>query len=519
MTSQIAIIDLGSQFTQLIARKLRENKCYSQIYSPEGFVFSSAMKGIILSGSHKSIDEYVHYRDLVSEILDVNSRYGVPVLGICYGKQLISDFFGARVVSGEKREYGKAELQITGESLITENIKERSFTVWMSHGDTVATVPDGFRGIARTEDCEFAVIANDQKKLYGFQFHPEVSHSENGEILLRNFIEISRAANTWDLQIFSNQEKRQIIQSVGESHVLAAVSGGVDSTVAAKFMYEAIGSRLHCIFVDTGLLRKNEVDEVKKSFFLLGIPLEVISASHQFFDRLACITEPEEKRKIIGETFINVFESKASTIENVEFLLQGTLYPDIVESGVSGSHAIKSHHNVGGLPVKMGLKLLEPFRLLFKDEVRAIGRNMGVDETILMRHPSPGPGLAIRILGEVTEEKVRILQNVDDIYLSTMRRYGLYSKIWQAFTVLLPIRSVGVMGDKRSYNYVCAVRAVTSRDGMTASAYPFESDSSDKILFLEFLNEIATKIPNQVKEVSRIVYDITSKPPATIEWE
>lgn len=519
MIPEIAIVDLGSQFTQLIARKLRENGSYSSIYPAHDFAFSGEMKGIILSGSHRSIDEYVNYRSLLEEVLKANSEYGTPILGICYGKQLLSDFLGAKVVSGKTREYGKAKLRVTSRSPIVNDIREDDFVVWMSHGDTVATLPSGFSGIASTDDCEFAIISDNERKLYGLQFHPEVSHTKNGDTFLRNFIAISGAENTWDLQLFSEKEKLSIVATTKGAGVLAAVSGGVDSTVAAKFMYESIGEKLHCVFVDTGLLRKNEVAEVKNMFSSLGIPLKTVPAAHRFFEKLQGVVDPEKKRKIIGETFIRVFEEEARGIEDVEFLLQGTLYPDVVESGGNGSHTIKSHHNVGGLPEKMGLKLLEPFKLFFKDEVREIGRAMGIQESVLMRHPSPGPGLAIRILGEVTPDKVAILQEVDEIYISSMNEHDLYSHIWQAFSVLLPIRSVGVMGDKRSYDYVCALRAVASQDGMTASAYPFEANEDDKLRFMSFLNEVATKIPNKVNSVSRVVYDVTSKPPTTIEWE
>ncbi|ABD46065.1 GMP synthase [Neorickettsia sennetsu str. Miyayama] len=519
MMPEIAIIDLGSQFTQLIARKLRENGCCSCIYNPSGFTFSNDIKGVILSGSHQSTSEYANYRDLIAMVLSLNSTHGIPVLGICYGKQLLSDFLGASVVSGKNREYGRARLQIVAESPIVSNISASDFTVWMSHGDAVVTLPCGFKCVAKTDDCQFALIADENRKIYGFQFHPEVSHTENGGVLLRNFISIAGVENTWDLQVFSEEEKRMVVATTGDAGVLAAVSGGVDSTVAAKFMHGAIGERLHCIFVDTGLLRKNEANEVKESFSSLGIPLKIVFAADRFFKKLAGVADPEQKRRIVGETFIQVFEEEALKIQGVEFLLQGTLYPDVIESGGGGSHTIKSHHNVGGLPKKMGLKLLEPFRLLFKDEVRAIGRQLGVSEVLLMRHPSPGPALAIRILGEVTQEKVAVLQDIDEIYISTMKEYNLYSHIWQAFSVLLPVCSVGVMGDKRSYNYVCALRAIVSHDGMTASAYPFEAHDDDKLRFLSFLNEVATKIPNRVSAVSRVVYDITSKPPATVEWE
>jgi GMP synthase (glutamine-hydrolysing) len=519
MYKEIAIIDFGSQFTQLIARNLRELKCYSSIYQPEEFKFCDKINGIILSGSHRSKEDYKTYQKLLEEIFNLNENNNIPILGICYGKQLICNFLGAEISCGVNREYGKAEIEILNNSLIIESIEEKNFTVWMSHGDTVLSIPDNFSKIASTEDCEFAIIADDQKKIYAIQFHPEVSHSINGKKILENFIKICKLQNSWNLENFSCDEAKEVVQVVGNNDVIAAVSGGVDSTVAAKFLYNVLGDKLKCIFINNGLLRKDENFEIEKNFTKLKIPLQIVDASKEFLSNLLGVEDPERKRKIIGETFINIFEREAKKNSNIKFLLQGTLYPDVVESGHKSSNKIKSHHNVGGIPEKMNLKLIEPFKLLFKDEVREIGRLINIPDDILMRHPFPGPGLAVRIIGNVTQEKVRILQEIDHIYISNMKEMGLYDKIWQAFAVLLPVKSVGVMGDKRSYNYVCALRAVISSDGMTANAYPFESDYDDQILFLRFLNKVATIIPNKIKDVSRVTYDITSKPPATIEWE
>lgn len=524
MYKKIAIIDFGSQFTQLIARRIRELNCYSEIFYPENFNFTEKdvdeIKGIILSGSHKSIEDYFNYKELLASIIEINKDYQIPILGICYGKQLLCNFFGATVEAGNSREYGRAFLTIEAQSLLTANIPNEEFIVWMSHGDTVVNLPENFIKIASTKDCSYAIIVDDERKIYGIQFHPEVTHSSYGSIIINNFIKLCHLENSWSLQTFSKNEQEELLNIIKEEHVIAAVSGGVDSTVAAKFLQKIIPQQVHCFFINTGLLRKNDIDKVKNNFENLNIPLEIIDASASFYKALSGIGDPEEKRKAIGRTFIEIFEAEAKKIKSAKFLLQGTLYPDVVESGAKGSHTIKSHHNVGGLPEKMGLTLIEPFKLLFKDEVRALGKLMGINDEILFSHPFPGPGLAVRILGEISIEKIHILQEVDDIFINGLKEKGLYGRIWQAFAVLLPVKSVGVMGDKRTYNYVCALRAVTALDGMTADSYPFEEkDPEKKLLFLDFLNEISTKIVNKVKGVSRVVYDITSKPPATIEWE
>ena len=519
MPLQLAIIDFGSQFTQLIARNLRELSCYCKIYQPEEFAVSADIKGIVLSGSHKSSSDYQKYKDLLSCIFSKEQGHNIPLLGICYGKQLICDFFGAQLNSEEHKEYGRAELTVGLGGPLLGGIKQDNFTVWMSHSDTVTSLPTGFEACAFTKECKFAVLQNLEKKIFCTQFHPEVTHTQNGKKILQNFVDICGLKNTWDLDAFSEQERKNLVQRVGNNKVIAAVSGGVDSTVAAKFMHNAIGDNLKCIFIDTGLLRKNEANDVCQNFKELDIPLTVVDASSLFLKELQTVEDPEQKRKLIGKLFIDVFHKQSSTFSDAAFLLQGTLYPDVVESGTKSSDKIKSHHNVGGLPEKIGLKIIEPFRFLFKDEVRKIGKSLGVKEDLLMRHPFPGPGLAVRMPGSITEEKIKILQDVDYLYISMLKKSGFYDKIWQAFSTLLPSKSVGVMGDKRSYGYACVLRAVTSSDGMTAQAYPFCSEKEDQLNFLAFLNDVATAIPNKIRGVSRVLYDITSKPPATIEWE
>ena len=442
---------------------------------------------------------------------------GVPVLGICYGEQAMVAALGGQVEGGHSREFGRAELQVIDETPLFEGVfkeGERA-QVWMSHGDRVTRLPPGFRAVGISTGAPFAAIADDSRKLYGVQFHPEVVHTPKGAALLRNFVRtIAGCPGEWTMAQFRETEIARIRETVGDAHVVCGLSGGVDSSVAALLIHEAIGEQLTCIFVDHGLLREGEAKEVADLFRgHYNIPLVAVDAAARFLDALQGVTDPETKRKTIGKLFVDVFEAEVGRIGHVEFLAQGTLYPDVIESvSPTGgpSATIKSHHNVGGLPERMRLKLIEPLRELFKDEVRALGRELGLPPVFVNRHPFPGPGLAIRIPGEVTEEKLAILRKADAIYLDEIRKQGLYDKIWQAFAVLLPVRSVGVMGDARTYDFVCALRAVTSTDGMTADYYDFSHD---------FLGHAARRIINEVRGINRVVYDITSKPPGTIEWE
>ena len=442
----------------------------------------------------------------------------VPVLGICYGQQTMVAQLGGTVEAGNSREFGRADVTITSSSPLfgDEWQKDSVKSVWMSHGDHVSDLPDGFSVIASSPGAPFAVIANEDRRYYGVQFHPEVVHTDGGVDLLRNFARnICQLDATWSMAAYREQAVAAIREQVGpEGRVICGLSGGVDSSVAAILIHEAIGERLTCVFVDHGLLRKGEADEVVNLFGRhYNIPLIHADASEMFLSRLEGVSDPEQKRKIIGGAFIEVFDAESANIENATFLAQGTLYPDVIESisAAGGNHVtIKSHHNVGGLPDDMALELVEPLRMLFKDEVRELGRECGLPETLVGRHPFPGPGLAIRVPGEITKEKLDILREADAVYLDEIRKHGLYDEIWQAFAVLLPVKTVGVMGDARSYEYVCALRAVTSTDGMTADVYPFEAS---------FLTRVATRIVNEVKGVNRITYDITSKPPGTIEWE
>lgn len=514
MSDHILIIDFGSQVTQLIARRVRENGVYSEVrpYTvTEQQVRDFAPKGIILSGGPSSVIESAAPR-IGKWIFSL----GIPILGICYGQQLICAELGGTVESSNHREFGRAFIEIHNTSPLFDNVWEKGekYSVWMSHGDRVVALPEGFNVIAASIGAPFAAIADESRHIYGVQFHPEVTHTPEGSQLLRNFTHnIAGCSGTWSMASFLETKTKEVKEQIGDKRVICGVSGGVDSSVVAALLHRAIGDQLTCIFVDTGLLRKAEAEQVKALFAeSYHIPLHYIDASDLFLDKLAGVQDPEKKRKIIGATFIDVFEEQAKKAGNADFLAQGTLYPDVIES-VSPNGAsvtIKSHHNVGGLPERMNLKLVEPVRELFKDEVRLLGRELGMPDNMIKRHPFPGPGLAIRIPGEITREKVDILQQADAIYLDEIHKAGLYDEIWQAFAVLLPVKTVGVMGDQRTYEYVCALRAVTSSDGMTADFYHFS---------YEFLSAVSNRIVNNVKGINRIVYDITSKPPGTIEWE
>jgi len=507
----ILIIDFGSQFTQLITRRIREANVYSEIY-PHTISVDKIKelkpKGIIFSGGPLSVyDEGAPVID--KEILNLK----IPVLGICYGMQLICSNFGGKVEPAADREYGKAILRIIDDSDILTGINDAS-VVWMSHGDYLTEIPSGFKIIGESDHSPICAISNDIKRIYGLQFHPEVAHTEEGKKIIDNFLfEICSCNADWTAENFIGEEIENIKREVGDAKAICALSGGVDSTVAAVLVKKSIGKNLICIHIDTGLMRRNESEKVGDLFDeKLKLDHIHVNASQKFLKNLKGVSDPEGKRKIIGNTFIEVFEEEAKKIENAEFLVQGTLYPDVIESvPVKGASAtIKSHHNVGGLPEKMNLNLIEPFRELFKDEVRKVGRQLNIPEEFIVRHPFPGPGLAVRILGEISEEKLEILREADDIFITSIKEEGIYKNIWQAFTILLPVNSVGVMGDARTYENVLALRAVNSVDGMTADWYAFEHD---------FLADVSNKIINKVKGVNRVVYDVSSKPPATIEWE
>ncbi len=508
----LLIVDFGSQVTQLIARRLREAKIYCEIWphtKAAEAIKTVHPKAIVLSGGPSSVTDALAPK-MDPEVLDA----GVPVLGICYGQQTLCTALGGQVESGHDREFGRAEIEHLGHSPLFAGLGETE-TVWMSHGDRVTQIPDGFEIIAKSKGAPFAAIADDGRKLYAVQFHPEVHHTPKGAQILKNFAQtIAGFQGDWSMKAFKEEAKARIRAQVGNAKVICGLSGGVDSSVAAVLLHEAIGDQLTCVFVDTGLMRHGEADEVVGLFRdHYNIPLVHVDAGDTFLGALAGVSDPEQKRKTIGKLFIDVFDAEASKIGGAEFLAQGTLYPDVIESvSVHGgpSQVIKSHHNVGGLPERMKMKLVEPLRELFKDEVRALGRELGLPEAFVGRHPFPGPGLAIRIPGEITPEAVEILQKADKIYLEEIREAGLYDEIWQAFAVLLPVRTVGVMGDARTYERVLALRAVTSVDGMTADMYPIPHD---------LLSRMATRIINEVRGVNRVVYDITSKPPGTIEWE
>ncbi len=508
----VLILDFGSQYTQLIARHVREAGVYSEIHPFDmdlELVRRNMPTALILSGGPASIyDEGAP--KLERAILDLN----VPVLGICYGLQAIAHTLGGEVQPATEREYGRAYLtRISNESALLKGVSEGA-QVWMSHGDRVTSLPPGFRGCAGTEDIGFACIESMDRPICGVQFHPEVVHTPDGETILKNFLfHVAGLKPGWTMASFIDMVTAQVKERVGDAHVLAALSGGVDSSVMVALLHRAIGDQLHPIFVNNGLLRHQESAEVRSVFDQMGIKLDYVDASGVFLDKLSGITDPEQKRKAIGETFIRVFEEEAEKIPGVKFLAQGTLYPDVIESvSFKGgpSATIKSHHNVGGLPDRMNLELIEPFRELFKDEVRELGGQLDVPDSVIWRHPFPGPGLAVRILGEVTPDRVQLLQKADAIAMEEIRNAGLYRDIWQAFVVLLPVRSVGVMGDERTYEHVAALRAVEATDGMTADWFRIDYD---------VLGKISNRIINEVSGINRVVYDISSKPPSTIEWE
>ena len=511
---KIIIIDFGSQFTQLIARKIRELGAYSEIINfkqIKNLIKNKSLKGVILSGGPLTATNKNAVK-LNTSILSLK----IPILGICYGHQILAKKLGGRVRASKKREFGKALIKSKSKSPITKNFFNKKInSVWMSHQDIVYKIPKGFKKIASSDNSKFAIIADEKKKYYGIQFHPEVSHTENGKILIQNFLfNICKIKKTWSLKKQKEILISNIKKKVKKDKVICALSGGVDSSVVALLLKKAIGNKLTCIFVNTGLLRKNEEKEVVATFNKkLKIKLIYINASKLFLKKLRGVTNPEKKRKIIGKLFIHLFEKHAKKIKKVKFLAQGTLYPDLIESKTvtgSPSSKIKSHHNVGGLPRKINFKLIEPLKTLFKDEVRKLGVQLSLPKTILHRHPFPGPGLAIRIPGQVTKEKIDILKNADFIFMNELKKSNYYNKIWQAYAALLPMKTVGVMGDSRTYEYTCLLRAVTSEDGMTADFFSFNQ---------KFLQTTSNKIVNSVRGINRIVYDITSKPPSTIELE
>jgi GMP synthase (glutamine-hydrolysing) len=509
VNEKILILDFGSQYTQLIARKVREHNVYCEIHPfnhyPEP---DESVRGVILSGSPFSV------RDRHAPIPDISRIKGrFPLLGICYGAQYLSHYFGGEVMQSDSREYGRARLSyINSANPLLRHLKSNT-QVWMSHGDTINSLPDSYEVIASTEDVKVGAYAASDEPTYGLQFHPEVYHTTEGKTILHNFLgEICGCSMDWTPEAFVESTVDELKRKLGGDRVVMGLSGGVDSTVASILLHRAIGSNLTCIFVDNGLLRKNEFSTVLESYKELGLNIIGVDAAQKFISDLKGITDPEAKRKSIGKNFIEVFEQEAGKLEDVAWLGQGTIYPDVIESvSVNGpSVTIKSHHNVGGLPEKMHLKVVEPLRLLFKDEVRRVGKAMGIPDAFLKRHPFPGPGLGIRILGEITPDKIRLAQEADDIYINTLKRFGLYDRIWQAGAILLPVQSVGVMGDERTYEYVVALRAVTSTDGMTADWGHLPH---------EVLSRVSNDIINKVRGINRVVYDISSKPPATIEWE
>ena len=509
MQEKILILDFGSQYTQLIARKIRELNVYCEIHPYNNFPeIDTSVKGVILSGSPFSV------RDPEAPLPDLSEIKGkLPLLGICYGAQHLAQKFGGEVAPSKHREYGRANLNIINPSCkLFKNIKNNT-QVWMSHADTIIKIPENFEITAGTDSIKSGAFKIKDEETYGLQFHPEVYHSVQGKEILKNFaVDICKIKQNWTPDSFVETTISDLKNKIGNKKTVLGLSGGVDSTVAAVLLHKAINKNLYCIFVDNGLLRKNEFENVLNSYKGMGLNVIGVDAKQKFYNALKGISDPEKKRKAIGKTFIEVFDEEAKKIEDVTFLAQGTIYPDVIESvSVKGPSAtIKSHHNVGGLPDYMKLKIVEPLRLLFKDEVRRVGASLGISKELLGRHPFPGPGLGIRILGEITQEKVQILQDADDIFISELKKQNLYNEVWQAATVLLPVKSVGVMGDERTYENTVVLRAVSSVDGMTADW---------SYLPHKFLSDVSSKIINRVKGINRVVYDISSKPPATIEWE
>lgn len=506
---KIVIIDFGSQVTQLIARRVRECGVYAEIMPyTTNFRLSENIKGIILSGGPSSVNEQESPKIGLEEIIGK-----IPILGICYGAQFLSKSLGGTVVSSNKREYGRATIHLSNKSQLFEGFDINSPEVWMSHSDTISKLPENFIATAYTDQIPVAAFENPQDSIFALQFHPEVVHSQQGKLLLENFVRrICKYQSNWTPANFVSEKVSVLQQQLGKDKVLLGLSGGVDSSVAALLLHKAIGKQLIGIFIDNGLLRKGEFEEVLESYHETGLQVVGVDARKEFYEALAGISDPEQKRKTIGRVFVEIFDREAQKLKNIKWLAQGTIYPDVIESiSVNGPSAtIKSHHNVGGLPEKMKLKIVEPLRLLFKDEVRKVGAQLNLNPNILNRHPFPGPGLAIRILGDITKHKVELLQQADKIFIDALKKYNLYNNIWQAGVVLLPVKSVGVMGDERSYEEVVALRAVHSLDGMTADWVHLPYD---------FLADVSNQIINQVKGINRVVYDISSKPPATIEWE